>query len=118
MANDSIIDFTKIQLSEAIRAKFSTHEVAKDLIDALQEEYASPGIARVYALFKELLNTQILLLLHPAPALSKVQTLFSHLKEVGYEVPANIQGMLLLVKFPSSMDCWKSWYLLFWTSIP
>ena len=104
MANDSIIGSIKIQLLEAIRAKFSTYEVAKDLIDALQKEYASPGIAGTYALFKKLLSMQILLLLHPAPGLSKVQMLFSHLKEAGYEVPVNIQGMLLLVKLPSSMD--------------
>ena len=74
------------------------------LVDALQEEYAFPSIAGAYALFKELLNTQILLFSHPALGLLKVQMLFSHLKEAGYEVPANIQGMLLLVKFPSCMD--------------
>ena len=39
MANNSIIGSTKIQLSEAIRAKFSTYKVAKDLIDVLQDEY-------------------------------------------------------------------------------
>ena len=38
-ANDSIIGSIKIQLSEAIRAKFSTYEGAKDLINALQKEY-------------------------------------------------------------------------------
>ena len=104
MANDSIIGSIKIQLLEAIRAKFSTYEVAKDLIDVLQKEYASPGIAGAYALFKELLDMQILLSSHPTPGLSKVQTLFSHLKEVGYNVPANIQRMLLLVKLPSFMN--------------
>ena len=57
MANDSIIGSIKIQLSKAMRAKFSTYKVAKDLIDALHKEYASPGIARAYALFKELLET-------------------------------------------------------------
>ena len=47
---------------------------------------------------------QIPLSLHPTPGLSKVQMLFSHIKEAGYEVPANIQGMLLLAKLSSSMD--------------
>ena len=47
---------------------------------------------------------QILSLSHPALGLSKVQTLFSCLKEAGYKVPANIQGMLLLMKLSSSMD--------------
>ena len=70
----------------------------------LQKEYASPSIAGAYALSKELLDIQILLLSHPTLGLSKVQMLFSHLKEAGYEVPANIQGMLLLTKLPSSMD--------------
>ena len=56
-ANDSIIGLIKIQLSEAIRIKFSTHEVAKDLINVLQKEYTSLGITGAYALFKELLNT-------------------------------------------------------------
>ena len=59
MANDSIIGSTKIQLSGAIRAKFSTYEVAKDLIDALQKKYAFPAITGAYAFFKELLETQI-----------------------------------------------------------
>ena len=40
MANNFIIGSTKIQLSEAIRVKFSTYKVAKDLINALQDEYA------------------------------------------------------------------------------
>ena len=100
-ANDSIISSIKIQLSEAIRAKFSIQKVAKDLIDGLQKEYTSPGIDGTYALFKELLNMQILSLLHPAPGLSKVQMLFSCLKKAGYEVSTNIQGMLLLVKLLS-----------------
>ena len=104
MANNSIIDSIKIQLSEAIRAKFSTYEVAKDLIDALHKEYTSPGITRAYALFKELLKTLIPSLSYPTPGLLKIQTLFSHLKKAGYEVPVNIQGMLLLRKLPSSMD--------------
>ena len=88
----------------AIRAKFSTYEVAKDLIDVLQKEYVSPSIAGAYALFKELLKTQIPLSLHPALGLSKVQTIFFHLKEADYKVPANILGMLLLMKLPSSMN--------------
>ena len=75
---------------EAIRAKFSTYNIAKDLTDALQEEYTPPGIAGAYAFFKELLDTQIPSLLHPAPGLLKVQMLFFHLKKAGYEVPANI----------------------------
>ena len=104
MANNSIIGSIKIQLSEAIRAKFSTYEIAKDLINVLQKEYASPGITETYGLFKELLKTQIPLSSHPASGLLKVQMLFSYLKEAGYEVLANIQGILLLVKLPSSMD--------------
>ena len=104
MTNNSIIGSTKIQLSEAIRAKCSIYKVAKDLINTFQEEYTSPGIARAYALFKELLNMQIPLSSHPALGLSKVQMLFFCLKKAGYKVPANIQRMLLLMKLPSSMD--------------
>ena len=40
----------------------------------------------------------------PTLGLSKVQMLFSCLKEAGYKVTANIQEMLLLMKLPSSMD--------------
>ena len=76
MANNSIIGSIKIQLSEAIRAKFSTYEVTKDLINALPKEYTSSGIAGTYALFKELLNMQIPSLSHSALGLSKVQTHF------------------------------------------
>ena len=57
MANNFIIGSIKIQLSEAIRAKFSNHEVVKDPIDVLQKEYAFPSIAGAYALFKELFDT-------------------------------------------------------------
>ena len=104
IANNSIIGLIKIQLSEAIRVKFSIQEVAKDLIAALQKEYTSPGIAGAYALFKELLDMQIPLLSHPTLGLSKVQTLFSCLKKAGYKIPANIQGMFLFVKLPLLMD--------------
>ena len=66
--------------------------------------YTFPGIAGAYALFKELLDTQILSSSHPTLGLLKVQMLFSCLKEACYEVPANIQGMLLLAKLSSPMD--------------
>ena len=45
-SNDSIIGLIKIQLLEAIRAKFSTQKIAKGLITVLQKEYASFSIAK------------------------------------------------------------------------
>ena len=41
---------------------------------------------------------------HPAPALNKVEMLFTQLTTAGYSLPAKVQVMLLLAKLPARMD--------------
>ena len=103
-ANLTIISSIKLQLSESLKAKYQSKDVAKDLIKALKDEYSTPRISSTFTLFKELLSTHIAWSSYPVPSLNKVITLFSHLDAAGYKFPANIQAMLLLAKLPPSMD--------------
>ena len=40
----------------------------------------------------------------PSPALSKIMSHFIRLKEIGFEIPNNVQVMMLLAKAPPSME--------------
>ena len=103
-ANDSIVGSVNMHLSDALCQHFESKALAAELLKALDEEFATVGIAAAYVLFKELLDLHIPDLSHPLPAFSKVETLFMWLKAAGYEFNEKCQAMMLLAKLPPSMD--------------
>ena len=93
-----------MHLSDALRQCFKSKVLAAELLKALDEEFATVGIAAAYVLFKELLNLHIPDSSHPSPAFSKAEMLFTQLKAAGYEFNEKCQAMILLAKLPPSMD--------------
>ena len=49
---------------------YQAQEIAADLIKALKNKYAAPGISGTFALFKELLDMRIAQFSHPMPSLN------------------------------------------------
>ena len=103
-ANDSIVGSVNLHLSDALHQCFEGKVLAVELLKALDEEFATVGIAVAYMLFKELLDLRIPDLSHPSPAFSKAEMLFMHLKSAGFEFNDKCQAMMLLAKLPPSMD--------------
>ena len=103
-ANDPIVGSVNMHLSDALCQHFKSKALAAELLKALDEEFATVGIAAAYALFKELLDLCIPDSSHPLPAFSKAETLFTWLKAAGYEFNERCQAMMLLAKLPPSMD--------------
>ena len=103
-ANDSIIRSVNLHLSDALHQHYEGKVLAVELLKALDEEFASVGIAAVYVLFKELLKLHIPDSFHPSPAFSKAEMLFACLKSAGFEFNDKCQAMMLLAKLPPSMD--------------
>lgn len=88
-ANNTILGSIKIHLSEPLKAKHtSLVATVADLVKTLKDEYNAPGIMGAYKLFKDLLATEIPSWSHPAPALNKIETLFTCLKDTS-EIKVN-----------------------------
>ena len=103
-ANNTVVGTMKLYMLEPLCAKYNAKRTAADLVKALTDDFDAPGIAGAYVLFKELLNVTIPHASHPAPALNKVETLFTQLNTAGYSLPAKVQAMLVLAKLPAMMD--------------
>ena len=76
--NDLIIGSVNMHLSDILRQCFEGKVLAVELLKALDEEFATVGIAVAYMLFKELLDLHIPDLSHPSPALAR-QRCCSHI---------------------------------------
>ena len=76
--NDSIVGSVNLHLSDALCQCFEGKVLAVELLKALDEEFATVGIAVAYMLFKELLDLHIPDLSHPSPALAR-QRCCSHI---------------------------------------
>ena len=103
-ANDSIIGSVNLHLSDTLCQCYEGRVLAAELLKALDEEFATVGIAVAYVLFKELLDLHVPDLSHPSPTFSKAETLFTCLKSAGFEFNDKCQVMMLLAKLPPSMD--------------
>ena len=76
----------------------------KTLWDKLKSKFGQPGISTAFLKFKGAMNTSIPDKQDPSPALSKIMSHFIRLKEIGFEIPENVQVMMLLAKAPPSME--------------
>ena len=97
-ANDFIVGSVNLHLSDALRQWYEGKVLAAELLKALDEEFASVGIAAAYALFKELLDLHIPDSSQPLPAFSKMKMLFVCLKSTGFEFNDKCQAMMLLLR--------------------
>ena len=78
--------------------------MVKEVWDHLKENYGAPSISSAYAELSQLLTMTIPAGLHPAPAITKMLSHFTYLKDAGFEFPANMQAMIILCKLPPTME--------------
>ena len=79
-ANDTIVGSIKNTFSDSFKLKHQAVLDAKTLLGLLGDEYAAPGIAGVYALFKELLDCKVTSSAHPEPSINKILTIYARLE--------------------------------------
>jgi hypothetical protein len=103
-ANNTIIGTILDHLSKSLKSKYMGTKTTAELIKALKDEHNVPGIMGAYKLFKELLAVEIPSSSHPAPALNKIETLFTRLDNASHTIPDKVQAILVLAKLPASMD--------------
>ena len=91
-------------LSEALFEKYKVHTTYTNLIKAIQDDYAKPTIATIFANFKVILETSLPNLGNPEPSIQRLESLFAWMKNAAYPIPDNIQVLCLLAKILPSLD--------------
>ena len=103
-ANNTIVGSIKNTFSDSLKLKHQTISDAKTLLGLLGDEYAVPGIAGAYALFKELLDCKVTSSAHPEPSINKILTIYAWLESAGFELSDELEAMFLLAKLPVLMN--------------
>ena len=94
----------KLCLHQTIASQIKAEKTAKEIWDKLADTYGKPGPSMAYVELKKAINVLIPENADPTPAVNTMMTHFTWLKEMKFEVPANIQCLILLARLPSSMD--------------
>jgi len=76
----------------------------KEVWDYLKKSFSAPSIGSAYAELSKLLSTMIPAGSHPAPAIMKMLSHFTYLKDAGFDFPAPVQTMIILCKLPPTME--------------
>ena len=91
-------------LLEALFKKYKVHTAYADLIKAIQDNYAKPTIATIFADFKAILKMSLHNSGNPKPFIQQLKSLFFHLKNASYPIMDNIQALLLLTNVPPFLN--------------
>ena len=102
--NEKALGNTTLHVSPSIQTTITDLATVKEVWDHLKENYSAPSIGSAYAKLSWLLTTTIPAGLHPAPAITKMLSHFTYLKDAGFEFPANMQVMIILCKLPPTME--------------
>ena len=87
-----------------ISYQFNDIESPSILWGKLKETYGTPGLNRAFIEFKCAMGTVIPNGSDPGPALDKILTHFTCLREMKFEISTRIQAMIILSKCPPSMN--------------
>jgi len=102
--NSKALGNIRLRLHHTIAYQWNDEESAATLWNALSEKYGKPGLPKAFLEFKGAMETHIPNNTNPSQALDKLLTHFIRLKEIGFELPNNVQVMMLLTKAPPSME--------------
>jgi len=91
-------------IHHTIGAQYIETDDVFSLWTALKNKYASPGFSQAYYEMKGVVDTQMKDNQDPSPAFDKIITHFLRLKELGFEIPDNVQAMMVVAKCPPSME--------------
>jgi len=91
-------------LAPSIQVAISDLTTIKEVWDHFKKNFGAPSIGSAYAELSWLLATNIPAGSHPAPAITKLLSHFTYLKDAGFEFPAPVQAMIILCKLPPTME--------------
>jgi len=91
-------------LAPSIQVAVADLTTVKEVWDYLKKNFSAPSIGSAYAELSKLLLTTIPAGSHPAPAITKMLSHFTYLKDAGFDFPAPVQTMIILCKLPPTME--------------
>src|SRR5258708_22171440 len=94
----------RLRLHYTIGYQFNDETDPSDLWESLKNKYGKPGVTKAFVEFKSAMDTAIPNGSDPSPSLDKIMAHFIRLKEMKWDIPKNIQGMMILSKAPASME--------------
>ena len=93
-----------LHVSPSIQSAIVNLATIKEVWDHLKDNYGSPSIGSAYAELNRLLTMTIPTGSHPTPAITKLLSHFTYLKDTGFDFPAPVQAMIILCKLPLTME--------------
>ena len=93
-----------LRLAPSIQVAVADLTTVKDVWDYLKKSFGAPSISSAYTELSKLLSTTIPAGSHPAPAITKMLSHFTYLKDAGFDFPAPVQTMIILCKLPPTME--------------
>jgi len=93
-----------LRLALSIQVAVADLTTVKEVWDYLKKSFGAPSIGSAYAELSKLLSTTIPAGSHPAPAITKMLSHFTYLKDAGFDFPAPVQTMIILCKLPPTME--------------
>jgi len=93
-----------LHLTPSIQVAIADLTTVKDVWDYLKKSFSAPSIGSAYAELSKLLSMIIPAGSHPAPAITKMLSHFTYLKDAGFDFPAPVQTMIILCKLPPTME--------------
>ena len=102
--NEKALSNITLRISPSIQVTIAHLTTVKEVWEHLKENYGTPSIRNAYAKLSQLLSMTIPTGSHPAPAITKMLSHFTYLKDAGFEFPANVQVMIILCKLPPTME--------------
>ena len=102
--NEKALGNITLRVSPSIQTAIADLAMVKEVWEHLKENYGTPSIGSAYAELSQLLTMTIPAGLHPTPAITKMLSHFTYLKDAGFEFPTNVQAMIILCKLPPTME--------------
>ena len=102
--NDKALRHMLLKIETHLANKWQLKDTAKEIWDGLEAQFSKTSISFIYMEFKVMMDTIIPKNNHPSPSFAKLTHHFTHLKEYKYDIPSNVQAMIVLAKLPQYMD--------------
>src|SRR5437899_2594046 len=102
--NEKALGNITLCVSPLIQVSITHLNTVKEVWDHLKENYGLPSIGSAYTELSRLLSTSIPAGSHPAPAITKMLSHFTYLKDAGLDFPAPVQAMIILCELPPTME--------------
>ena len=101
--NDKAVGNIHLRL-HTIGYQFNDVDSARALWGSLKDRYAQLGFTQLFLEFKGAMNTNIPSNTDPRPAINKILTHFTRLREHKLDIPEQLKVLMLLSKAPPSME--------------